>query len=69
MVDPNLFVVFGHVIDTNMLDRAWVEGTGNAFAKKGSKNLSMLAGRNGHVFHIGEDDVAGRLFSLTTGFG
>ncbi len=54
MVDPDVLVVFGHVIDFDMFALAGDKEAGNTIAKEGSTKLQ----RHGHVSHAGEDDIS-----------
>ncbi len=34
MVDPDVLLMVGHVVDFDIIVRAWVETTGDAFTRK-----------------------------------
>ncbi len=69
MVDPNLVVVLGHVIDTDKFAQARVKMAANAFAKECSAELSLLSGCHGYALCRGKDNATILFLLLHTVLG
>ncbi len=69
MVNPNLLVASGQVVDAYVLDVEENDMAGDALAKEGSVEPSLLAEGRGHVLCTEKDQVTVGFVILASYFG